>query len=89
MSAYCHELIAATAKEMAAALYDEMMLDNAVYAQAKAKGISRKAFVGKAWPTLVQQARSTLVTMLTGTLSDTLKGQIEDALIMDNTLPGV
>ena len=88
MPAYCHELIAATAKDMAGALYDEMMLDNGLYADAKARNITRKKFVTKVWPELVRQARATLVTMLTGTLSETLKAQIEDALIKDNALPG-
>lgn len=88
MPAYCHKLIATTAKDMASTLYDEMMLDNALYADATARGVTRKKFVMRVWPELIRQARATLITMLTGELSETLKAQIEDALIKDNALPG-
>jgi hypothetical protein len=90
----CHELVAATAKEMAGALYEALMADDEAYADwqamnpdvAKAKLQGR--FIARTWPKLIEQARATLAKLLNTSLNDDLKDQIAKALILDNTLLG-
>lgn len=78
----CHVLVRATAREMAAALYEELAKDNAFYKTFP----SQKKFVARTWGKFIDQARATLAQMLAQPISDSLKLQIEDALIKDNAL---
>lgn len=78
-----HKLIAETAKEMAAAMYEELAKANADWYR---KHPSQKQFVRKHWPNYMESARHTLARLLTTGIAESLKEQISDALIKDNTL---
>lgn len=82
MSGTCHEMIAATAKNMAEELYETLAKDNNWYA----RNPNRRAFVRRVWPSLVSQARATLAGMLGGSYPEELKEKIADALIKDEEL---
>ena len=90
--AHCHMMVAKTAQEMAAVLYDEVMLNDEWYAtwQAKHPDASprglQEAFVKKNWSQMVEGARATLAKLLTSSLDDVIKDQIAEALILDKTL---
>jgi len=89
---YCHEMVKATAQEMAGACFQELAKDNLRWARMKAMcpdlstADTEKAFVAKLWPYLIEQARVTLAAMLSGPLADVLKDQIAEALVLDNEL---
>lgn len=83
MPAHCHYLIAKTAKEMAAALYEEQAKDDVFYS----KFPSRRNYVRLVWPELVNAARSTLVDMLAAPhIHETMKQEILEALTLDKSL---
>lgn len=90
----CHELIAATAKELAGVLYEELMKDNFAFKDWQQMNpdvtpVNLQArFIAKTWPKLIEQARATLAKMLGTPIADDLKDLISDALILDNTLLG-
>lgn len=92
MPRHAHVLVAKTAKEMAGALFEEMMRDNALYKQWKAQCPEltpkklQQRFILQAQPLLLEQARATLAKMLTGPYPEALKDQIADALIQDRIL---
>jgi|SRR5882724_10376816 len=92
MTVHCHKLVAQTAKEMAGALYEEVMRDNTLWANWKAQCPDltpprlQAMFIELMWPKLIEQARATLAKLLATPLSESLKQQITDALIKDNTL---
>jgi hypothetical protein len=92
MPAHVHELVAATAKDMAHELYDTLMQDNVWYDAWKKQnfGASVSAlesrFVNKNWGKLVNQARATLAHMLTCTSDEHLRETIYEALQLDQSL---
>lgn len=82
---FAHELIAETAKEMAACWYEEAAHDNEFFAfypvQAK--------FVKREWPRFIEHARKQLAGMLGSPMvPEDQKEQIFEALIKHSTLPG-
>ena len=89
----CHFLIKQTAKEMAGALYEEVMNDNTAYKNWKtmceglpAKEIQAK-FIEMMWPKLIEEARKTLAQLLgMNTLPEASKAEIHEALVLDNLL---
>lgn len=97
---HAHELVYQTAKEMAAALYDQVMSNNEVYEHWKKsysnefeefKGEAAQArFVELMAPKLLGQARSTLARMLDPrsglALDPARKDEIFRALIADHSL---
>lgn len=87
-----HPLVFQTARDMAHALYNQLMLDNTCYAEWKKqcpeltpKELERR-FVALLTPKLLLQARATLAHMLTLPYDEVLKEQIADALIKDRGL---
>lgn len=78
----CHPLVAETAREMAAALYEEEAKNNDWFAL----NPDQEQFVSLTAPRLLEQARATLAQMLGGTSDEVLKKEIYQALVMDNTL---
>jgi hypothetical protein len=90
MKVHAHRLVARTAKEMAEALYEECMTDNAVYAHWKSlcpdlsPNILRVRFVKLMLPNLLDAARATLAKMISTPLTEQLKAEIYDALILDS-----
>jgi hypothetical protein len=92
---HVHKLIRATAIEMAAEVYQQVMKDNRIYAQWKkvcpelTPTTCEIAFLELLWPKLVPQARATLAQMLgpgNANVSEKQKEQIYDALVADNAL---
>lgn len=82
---FTHKLIAATAKEMAAAWYEEAAHDNQFYAFYP----SQKKFMKREWHRFVEAARLTLSKMLGfSTTPDYMKEEIFDALIKHSEMPG-
>lgn len=79
-----HELVAATAREMASALYEELAQDNGWY---KANP-DLADFVERTRGSLLTQARAVLAGMLNKpALPDEQKDLILEALVLDNELP--
>jgi hypothetical protein len=85
-------MVRETAREMAGAIFEEVMKDNERWKlwqelcpELTPSG-GQKAYMDLAWPHLVEQARATLAQMLTGGLNDDLKELIANALILDNQL---
>lgn len=80
-----HELIADTAKGLAAAFYEEAAKDNDFYKFYP----KQKAFVNREWGRFVEAARNTLAQMLgRNDVPEWQKEQIHEALILHATLPG-
>lgn len=78
-----HEMVAETAKAMAAAIYEECALDNAWYA----KWPSQDAFIAKRWQSFIQPARTHLAELLhpdrASMTSEDQKRQIHEALLLN------
>lgn len=92
---HVHKMIRATAIDMAAELYKNVMHDNAIYAHWKrlcpelTPTLCEFLFIDMIWPKLVPQARATLASMLgpgNANVSEEMKQQIYHALIEDNAL---
>lgn len=89
---HCHELIRATAIEMAGELYDLMMQNNEQWAEWQAmhpmlsKVELEIRFIELKWPELIEDARATLAQMLGGNIGEDLKERIFDALVKDEPL---
>lgn len=81
---HVHKLIAQTAKEFAAAVYEDMAKDNAFY---KAWP-SQRNFVRAHWTQFVKPAREQLAKMLGGNYPQIMKDEIAEALIADRSLHG-
>lgn len=82
---FTHELIAQTAKEMAAAFYEEAARDNEFYVFYP----QQKMFINREWKRFVEAARKMLAVMLGySTTPEWQKEQISDALIKHAAIPG-
>lgn len=81
---HVHHLVAATAKEMAGAVYDELATrDNAWYK----RNPNRRGYVRATYHLMVEQARGVLAQMLQKPdLDEAQKDQIEEALQLDHSL---
>jgi hypothetical protein len=80
-----HEMLAATAKEMAGCWYEEAAHDNDFYHYYP----KQKMFINREWPRFIEAARQTLVKMLgMGSTPEYQKELIADALIKHASLPG-
>ena len=93
MTAHCHKMVAAVAKEAAGNLYEVVMGDNKVFEEWKRQNpdVTPKQletrFVEKNWRKCLEFARATLATMLSSsTISEKVKDEIVDALVKDNQL---
>jgi hypothetical protein len=82
MNVAAHPLVAKTAREMAAELFEELCRRNEFYRL----NVNRGKFLAKMAPKLLEEARTTLAQTLAQTSSDVLKEQIAEALILDNSL---
>lgn len=76
-----HNLIAKTAKEMAAEWYESAAHDNAFYRAFP----SRRNFVRAMWSAFAPQARAILASMLAGDYPQSMKDEIYEALQLDWT----
>lgn len=84
-SQFCHELLAATAKEFAGAFYEEAAHDNEFYKFYP----TQKRFIKREWHRFVESARMQLSKMLgMSQVSEFQKEQIFDALVKHAALPG-
>jgi hypothetical protein len=89
---HVHKLIRATAIEMAASLYSDVMRDNRIYAQWKkvcpelSPNLCEAMFLELMWPKLIPKARATLASMLGGNYPEEWKQEVYCALIDDNGL---
>lgn len=82
---YAHELVASTAKEMAACWYEEAAHDNDFYKFYP----KQKMFINREWKRFVEAARMTLVEMLGNEATpEWQREQIHDALVKHASLPG-
>lgn len=82
---FAHELVAETAKEFAAAWYEEAAHDNTFYAYYP----SQKGFIKREWFRFVEAARKHLALMLgMSATPEHQKEQIFDALVKHSSLPG-
>ena len=81
----CHKLVAKTAKEICAAVYEELARDNAFYNAWP----NQRAFVRVHWAQFIEHARSTMTDMLTGNYPESMKDEIMDALTKDWSLRGL
>jgi hypothetical protein len=82
---FAHELIAETAKEMAATWYEDAAHDDDFYAFYP----SQKKFIKREWGRFIDMARQTLAGMLGRTdVEEWQKEQIFDALIKHASMPG-
>jgi hypothetical protein len=80
-----HELVAATAKEMAGCWYEEAAHDNDFFHFYPKQDL----FVKKEWKRFVEAARKTLALLLGDPMTpEWQKEQISDALIKHASLPG-
>ena len=80
-----HELLAATAKEMAGCWYEEAAHDNEFYAFYP----KQAQFINREWHRFIEAARMTLVGMLGSPMTpEWQKEQISEALIKHASLPG-
>lgn len=85
MPKFTHELIAQTAKEMAACWYEDAAHDNEFFAFYP----KQKQFVNREWKRFVEPARKQLAIMLGDPLIDEWKKeQIMDALVKHAGMPG-
>lgn len=90
---HCHKMVAETAKAMAGELYEILMYDNQMRADAIAGAPDmtdaqrQVAFIARNWGSLIDQARANLAGMLGDPAYDqSTKDAIYDALRLDNTL---
>lgn len=82
---FAHEMVAATAKEMAACWYEEAAHDNEFYAFYP----KQKMFINREWKRFIAAAKATLAQMLgKESTPEWQKEQIMDALIKHASLPG-
>ena len=80
-----HELIASTAKAMAASFYEDLAKDNEFYKFYP----KQKMFINREWPRFIAAAKATLALMLGRTdTPEWQKEQIHDALVKHASLPG-
>lgn len=88
----CHPLIRATAVEMAASLYADLMRDNSRYTDWKTQCPELTPerleilFIEAMVPKLLERARATLLQILHAPGNPALKPAIYDAIIKDNAL---
>lgn len=92
-SVNCHKLVYATALDMAASLYDDVMHDNRLYVGWKrmcpelTPGILANQFIDLLAPKLVEKARASLVGLLSlPHIPEDQKKIIYEALILDEGL---
>ena len=91
-SAHVHSMVADLAKEMTLVTYENVMSDNKVRANWKAKhpGATELAlqasFVRKYWRGGVAPAKAALAAMLANPAHSALHSAIHEALVLDNTL---
>jgi hypothetical protein len=82
---FAHELIANTAKDMAACFYEEAAHDNDFYRFYP----NQKMFIAREWKRFVEHARKQLAEMLgRSDIPEHQKEFIHDALIKHASLPG-
>lgn len=82
---FAHELVASTAKEMAACWYEEAAHDNDFYKYYP----KQKVFIKREWHRFIHHARHTLAEMLGNpAVSEWQKEQIHEALLKHASLPG-
>lgn len=82
---YAHELVAQTAKEMAAAWYEEAAHDNDFYRFYPLQNM----FINREWKRFIDAAKNQLSIMLgMSTVPEWEKEQIFEALIKHASLPG-
>ena len=82
---FAHELVAETAKEMAACWYEEAAHDNEFYHFYP----KQKIFINREWKRFIEAAKATLAQMLGNPATpEYQKEQIADALIKHASLPG-
>lgn len=82
---FAHELVAATAKEMAACWYEEAAHDNDFYRFYP----NQNKFIKREWPRFIDGAKAQLAIMLGDAMRpEWEKDQIADALIKHAGLPG-
>lgn len=80
-----HELVAATAKDMAACWYEEAAHDNEFYAFYP----KQKMFINREWTRFIAAAKAQLAVMLGNPMiPEWEREQIADALIKHASLPG-
>lgn len=80
-----HELVAATARDMAACWYEEAAHDNEFYGFYP----KQKQFINREWPRFIAAAKATLALMLgKPETPEWEKEQIMDALVKHASLPG-
>lgn len=81
---HAHQAVAAVARELAHAVYEECARDNAWYRRHR----NRAAFIHRVAPLLIGDARASLAQMLTmENVSEFQKGVIMEALAQDQTVP--
>ena len=79
----CHVYVRKIAKEMAGAVYESCAKDDAFFAAYP----SERAFITKAWPLYVGEARQSLVALLgSPSVHETLKEKIFDIVLKDKAL---
>lgn len=84
MAKYAHKLVAETAKEIAAAAYEDMARDNNFYRLWP----KQKIFVAKHYKNFIRPARECLARMLgMDKFSEETKDEILQALLLDRALP--
>lgn len=82
---FAHELVAETAKDMAACWYEEAAHDNEFFKFYP----KQKQFINREWPRFIAAAKATLAQMLNlSATPDWQKEQITEALIKHASLPG-
>lgn len=82
---FAHEMLAETAKEMAACFYEELAHDNEFYAFYP----KQKEFIKREWKKFITPAKATLAQMLANPMTpEWQKEQIFDALVKHASLPG-
>lgn len=78
-----HRLIAETAKEIAAAAYEDLVRDDMFYRAWP----RQRHFVIKKWATFIPAARDSLIEILKGNHPQPMKDEIMEALLLDRSLP--
>jgi hypothetical protein len=78
-----HPLIAHTAKEMAATLWEECAKRDSEF---RARFPSQTRYVERSWGLHVEAARSTLAGLLATNIAEPLKEQIHEAILADNSV---
>lgn len=85
MAGVAHKLIAATAREMAEALFEEWARENSFHAAFRTKK-ARALFVSRVAPKLFEDARRALTSMLGDpNIPESTKEQIYEAILLDAT----